>query len=168
MGCSLAALLASATSPYSELLSNDVAGLVAICPQATPPPKEKASLFKTLLRLPDAIFDIWRWWDRRGGTESASVQRFVGPDADLETKELQVRFNRQSRTPVWRRMAWGSSARLRRKQSNYRLTRQRDLGGASLACLSGSRRVRRRHPARRSRKDCRFPSQAEDRRITAS
>jgi alpha-beta hydrolase superfamily lysophospholipase len=32
----------------------------------------------------------------------------VGSNADAETRDLQVRFNKQSKTPVWRRMAWGT------------------------------------------------------------
>jgi pimeloyl-ACP methyl ester carboxylesterase/protein-tyrosine phosphatase len=107
MGCSLAALLASATSPYSHLLSKHVIGLVAICPQAGPPDREQTQKFKKLLAIPGPVFDLWRRWDRRGGTESASVRRFVGSGAEEQTKRLQVRFNEQSKTPVWRRMARG-------------------------------------------------------------
>lgn len=36
-----------------------------------------------------------------------SVSRFVGKKADRETRELQLRFNEQSRTAVWRRMVSG-------------------------------------------------------------
>lgn len=36
------------------------------------------------------------------------MYRFVGEDADMETKKLQERFNSQSRSAVWRRMASGS------------------------------------------------------------
>ena len=107
MGCSLAALLASSSSPYAYLLSDHVLGLIAICPSAEPPSLEDATKFKKLLAIPGPVFNLWRRWDRRGGTESASVARFVGPGAEQETKKLQVRFNEQSRTPVWRRMARG-------------------------------------------------------------
>ncbi|EON67229.1 hypothetical protein W97_06482 [Coniosporium apollinis CBS 100218] len=107
MGCSLATLLASSTSPHTELLSKHVAGLIAICPKATPPSAEDTAKFRKLLWIPGVMFDLWRRWDRRGGTKSASVARFTGPDAEEETKKLQVRFNEQSRTPVWRRMASG-------------------------------------------------------------
>ncbi|KAF2138363.1 uncharacterized protein K452DRAFT_328891 [Aplosporella prunicola CBS 121167] len=107
MGCSLSALLASKTSPYSYLLSEHVLGLIAVCPKAEPASKEQAAKFRKLLTIPGPIFDLWRTWDRRGGTKSASVQRFVGPEAEEETKRLQVRFNQQSRTPTWRRMAKG-------------------------------------------------------------
>src|SRR6202012_1377059 len=60
------------------------------------------------LSIPDAIFNIWRAWDRRGGLESGSVRRFTGSGADEQLKRLQVRFNNQSRTPVFRRMAYGA------------------------------------------------------------
>lgn len=107
MGCSLATLLTSTTSPYKALISEHVCGVVAICPAAEPPSPEQVSLFRKLLLIPGPIFDLWRRWDRRGGTESASIARFTGPNAEEETKKLQLRFNEQSRTPVWRRMASG-------------------------------------------------------------
>ncbi|RDW88657.1 hypothetical protein BP6252_00689 [Coleophoma cylindrospora] len=108
MGCSLAALLASKTSPRPSPVAENVVGLVAICPKADPPTEEEAATFRKLLMIPGTVFDLWRRWDRRGGPESASVRRFVGKDADEETKKLQERFNSQSKTPVWRRMAAGS------------------------------------------------------------
>lgn len=108
MGCSLAALLASKTSLHSNTLSDHVSGLVAICPRADPPNEKETAKFRKLLYIPTPIFDLWRRWDRRGGTESASVRRFVGAEADEETKKLQERFNSQSRSAVWRRMASGS------------------------------------------------------------
>ncbi|KAK3333614.1 alkaline phosphatase-like protein [Cercophora scortea] len=95
MGTSLAALLANPRLPPRTELSKHIIGLVAICPSAGPPTEKEVSLFRKLLYIPDVIFDLWRAWDRRGGTESASVRRFV----DL--------YNNQSRSPVWRRMAWG-------------------------------------------------------------
>ncbi|KAL9054167.1 MAG: hypothetical protein Q9206_003657 [Seirophora lacunosa] len=105
MGCSLSALLASTGSPL-EAMGIDVLGLIAICPKATSPTHRELTLFRRLLCLPTPILDLWRYWDRRGGTESASVARFVGPGADIEIKKLQERFNIQSRSRVWRRMAW--------------------------------------------------------------
>ena len=110
MGCSLSALLASATSP-AQAKGVNVLALIAICPRAEPPTQEQVTTYQRLLRVPTPIFDIWRSWDRRGGSESASVSRFVGSSADTETKKLQERFNTQSRTAVWRRMAWGSLPR---------------------------------------------------------
>lgn len=107
MGCSLAALLASKTSLHPPAISDHVVGLVAICPKAEPPTEEQVATFRKLLWIPGIIFDSWRKWDRRGGSNSPSVLRFVGADADEETKKLQERFNTQSKTPVWRRMASG-------------------------------------------------------------
>lgn len=106
MGASLAAMLASTATahPFSE----HVVGVVGICPKADPPAEEQVAAIRKLLWVPGPIFNLWRRWDRRGGAESASVHRFVGADADEETKRLQYRFNEQSRTPVWRRMANGT------------------------------------------------------------
>ncbi|CAK7210698.1 hypothetical protein SCUCBS95973_000876 [Sporothrix curviconia] len=107
MGCSLAALLASrqASTPDSPF-----SGLVGICPPSGfgQDDRTKVALFKTLLWIPTSVFDLWRAWDARGGPNSASVRRFVGSDADDESKHLQDRFNHQSKSAVWRRMAWGS------------------------------------------------------------
>ena len=108
MGCSLSAVLASTSSSLHAKLGFNILGFIAICPQAASPPPDQVALFRKLLHVPGPIFDIWRRWDRRGGPHSASVTRFVGPGADLETKKLQEKFNEQSRTPVWRRMAWGA------------------------------------------------------------
>ena len=102
MGCSLSALVAI------QIGNVQVLALVAISPQAEPPSDHQAAKFEKLLLIPTPIFNIWRIGDRRGGSESASVARMVGKDADLEVKRLQERFNAQSRTAVWRRMAWGA------------------------------------------------------------
>jgi pimeloyl-ACP methyl ester carboxylesterase len=103
MGASLAARLAT-KDPFNAT----VVGLVAICPKAEPPSEKQVSTFRKLLWVPNSVFDLWRQWDRRGGTESASVRRFVGEDASYECRKLQYRFNEQSRSAVWRRMAAGS------------------------------------------------------------
>jgi len=108
MGASFAAQLASVNSPRKSKISQHVIGLVAVCPKADPPSEQETTLFKKLLLIPGPLFNAWRSWDRRGGTESKSVHRFVGADADEETKKLQFRFNEQSKTPAWRRMARGS------------------------------------------------------------
>ena len=108
LGCSLSALIASSTSSIGAKLKEHIIGLVAICPRASPPSPDETTVFRRLLHVPGLIFDLWRRWDRRGGEQSASVARMVGSDADIETRDLQVRFNKQSKTPVWRRMAWGT------------------------------------------------------------
>lgn len=107
MGCSLSALVASTALSSEAQRKFEVLAVVGICPQVTPPSDKQLALFEKLLLVPTPIFDIWRTWDRRGGPESASVARFVGKDADIEVKKLQVRFNEQSQTAVWRRMASG-------------------------------------------------------------
>ncbi|KAI9786012.1 MAG: hypothetical protein M1816_008164 [Peltula sp. TS41687] len=107
MGCSLSALLASPSSPYPYQLAECTQGLVAICPRITNFSPEQVRTARTLLRVPNPLFDLWRKWDRRGGIDSASVSRFVGKKADRETRELQLRFNTQSRSAVWRRMVFG-------------------------------------------------------------
>ncbi len=108
MGCSLGALLASSTSPYASLLSEHVKGVIPICPAGTSMESGQVNTVRWLLSIPDPIFDLWRMWDRRGGTESGSVARFTGQNAEDQLKRLQVRFNAQSRTPVFRRMAFGA------------------------------------------------------------
>lgn len=110
MGAALAAQLASKTSPRRSVVADNVLGLVAICPPSQPPSEQQTSLFRRLLWIPTPMFNLWRAWDRRGGVESVSVRRFVGPDADLEARKRQHRFNNQSQTAVWRRIAWGSLA----------------------------------------------------------
>lgn len=107
MGCSLAALVASSTISLPTRETPETLAVIGICPQATPPSDKQVALFEKILLVPTTIFDIWRTWDRRGGPESTSVTRFVGESADIEVKKLQERFNKQSQTAVWRRMAWG-------------------------------------------------------------
>jgi len=107
MGCSLAALLASPSSPHGHHLSEHVAGLIAICPQADPPSREQVKTLRRFTMTPVFLFDLARTWDRRGGENSASVLRMTGADAEEETKKLQLRFNKQSRSAVWQRMARG-------------------------------------------------------------
>lgn len=104
MGCSLAALLASASSPLSHDVMNHVSGFVALCPRAEPP--TIGLLQKLALNyMPLSLFELFRAYDRRGGVESPSVARYTGPDADGETKRLQLRFNEQSDSEVFMTMA---------------------------------------------------------------
>ncbi|CAI4219074.1 unnamed protein product [Parascedosporium putredinis] len=108
MGSALCAYLSSKDLPHTTKLADNIVGLVAICPVSGPPPEEKVRIFRMLLWIPGWIFNLWRMWDRRGGADSKSVLRFVGDNADAESRRLQHLFNCQSRTPVWRRMASGS------------------------------------------------------------
>lgn len=104
MGCGLSARLAA---PGLSKVAAHVVGFVAICPPAGPPTEEQVKAFRKLLWIPGPIFDLWRAWDAWGGTESASVKRFLGDEADMESKKSQYRYNRQSRTPTFRRVASG-------------------------------------------------------------
>lgn len=108
LGGSLSAMLASSKLPMGARLKEHILGLIAICPRASPPTQDQVTTFRRLLHIPGPIFNLFRAWDRRGGANSTSVARFVGSDADSDTKGLQVRFNKQSKTSVWRRMAWGT------------------------------------------------------------
>ncbi|KAL9594490.1 MAG: hypothetical protein Q9219_007003 [cf. Caloplaca sp. 3 TL-2023] len=106
MGCSLGAILASPNSPL-KAKNIVILGLIAICPKATPPTVRQLAWLRRIISLPTPVLDFVRYWDRRGGLESASVARYVGPGADIETKKLQKQFNLQSQSAVWRRMVWG-------------------------------------------------------------
>ncbi|QDS70344.1 hypothetical protein FKW77_008847 [Venturia effusa] len=106
MGCSLGTLLASTTSPYRDLISEHVCAVVSICP-SLPLSQGQILGLKLSLLVPESVFECLRERDRRGGTESTSVVRLTGPNADKKTKKMQLLFNKQSRTPVWRHMASG-------------------------------------------------------------
>ena len=107
MGCSQTALLASSNPPPASRLQCSVLALVSICPKISPPTAVESTAYRRILSLPDPVLDAARWIDRRGGTESASVLRFVGKDADIDLKKLQQRFNAQFPTAVWKRTAYG-------------------------------------------------------------
>lgn len=107
MGCSQAALLASKAAQDIGDLPEHVLGYIGICPRFEPLTADQASTARKALSIPTPIFDMWRAWDKRGGANSPSVRRFVGADADDATKRMQLRFNAQSKTAVWRRMAYG-------------------------------------------------------------
>lgn len=108
MGTALSAQLANTKLAHATSLSQYVVGLVAICPVSSPPSESTTAWARRALRIPGWLFDLWRAWDGWGGPESPSVKRFVGEGADEATRVLQYRFNKQSRTPVWRRMANGA------------------------------------------------------------
>nr|OQO23372.1 hypothetical protein B0A51_10382 [Rachicladosporium sp. CCFEE 5018] len=99
MGCSIIALLVSSASK-SVLDAELIGGVVAIAPRSTPPTPGQMRLVKRLRWLPVAVLDLLRLVDSIGGLNSASVSRFVGAGADLETRKLQLRYNRQSKSKV--------------------------------------------------------------------
>ncbi|KAK7213341.1 hypothetical protein V2G26_020519 [Clonostachys chloroleuca] len=107
MGTAHAARLANREVAHVTRLAEYVVGLIAICP-APPVSEVLANRVRWFLWVPGWIFDLWRAWDGMGGPESGSVRRLVGPDADPELKAMQYRYNKQSRTPVWRRTLNGA------------------------------------------------------------
>ena len=110
MGTAICALLASKTSPHTTSLPEHIVGFVPICPVSHPLDEAKTVWARRLLWVPGWIFALWRAWDGMGGLNSPSVSRWVGDVPDHELRVLQYRFNQQSKTPVWRRMAGGSLA----------------------------------------------------------
>lgn len=106
MGCSIAALLASSTSPLSGAFydAGKIAGVIAISPKSSPPSDQQVRLVRKYVSyLPAFVLDLYRLYDNIGGVNSASVVRWVGKDADLETRKLQLRYNKQSRSAVFLR-----------------------------------------------------------------
>jgi len=106
MGCSIASLLASSTSPLSGLFydAGHIAGVIAIAPKSSPPSPKQLQLLDNYVRyLPAFALDLWRLYDNIGGINSASVLRWVGKDADTETRKLQLRYNQQSKSAVFLR-----------------------------------------------------------------
>lgn len=108
MGCSVSALLISSNAERARTLAVKTLGMVAICPKSDPPTQSEAKMYRRLLSMPNFVLDIMRWFDKRGGTESASVARFVGNNAGIDLKTLQLRFNSQFPTPVWKRTTSGA------------------------------------------------------------
>ncbi|KAG8623815.1 hypothetical protein KVT40_008791 [Elsinoe batatas] len=109
LGCSFATLLASKASPMSFSISTHIIGMIAICPRAEALETRQKSNLKMVPHVPVMLFDAFRMLDRRGGLDSASVERFVGKGADEQTRRLQLRFNEQSRSPVFLRFVAGFS-----------------------------------------------------------
>ncbi|KIX00840.1 uncharacterized protein Z518_09905 [Rhinocladiella mackenziei CBS 650.93] len=102
MGCSIAAILT--TNPAFPL---DIRGMVDICPRATAPSPSEAASARRFLSLPDAVLDLLRALDRRGGVNSKSVERMAGKAAGIDLRRLQLAFNKNFKTPVWKRSAIG-------------------------------------------------------------
>lgn len=97
LGSSIAALIASRSAPY-------ISAFIAICPRSEPLTANQKSQLRYLAYLPVPLFDLYRFFDRRGGLQSASVERYVGAAADDATRRLQLAFNAQSRSGTVLRM----------------------------------------------------------------
>lgn len=104
LGSGLSALLASKRTAHKTDIINHIIGLIAICPSAGPLSESASSWGRLLLWVPGWVFSLWRLWDGRGGANSLGIARFTGENAPPELRQLQYRFNQQSRTPVFRRM----------------------------------------------------------------
>jgi pimeloyl-ACP methyl ester carboxylesterase len=91
---------------YTSSLNIEFGGLVLMAPCSRPPP----TLFfaRALLCLPDIVFELLRWWDRRGGLYSNSVSRWHG-DRDVPLiRQKQLMWNISSRTTTFRRFLRGT------------------------------------------------------------
>ena len=109
MGCAISALLASSASSLSRLLEGQIIGVIAICPRGTSLAENEATAIRRLRWIPVPLFDLFRWYDRRGGLCSPSVTRVVGKGADEETRTLQLKYNDQSQSRVFMCMAVGAA-----------------------------------------------------------
>lgn len=108
MGCSFSALTATTHFPPQNSHGVNVLGLIGICPQSGPYIGRKLALYRALLCIPTPIFDLSRAMDRRKGPNAPSVTQFAGIDAEPDLRLTQMKFNRQSNSSTFRRMAWGA------------------------------------------------------------
>lgn len=76
--------------------------LVLISPKSKISQKEKKGVDK-LLRIPNFIFELLRYWDRSGGLYSTSVNRGLHITASQELRKRQLRWNIQNDTPTLKR-----------------------------------------------------------------
>nr|POE53624.1 isoform 3 of mrna-capping enzyme [Quercus suber] len=104
MGCAIATLLVSSTSPISNLLHGVVIGMIAITPRSSPLAPHEAANVQRLRYVPTPFFDFLRFIDRRGGLDSQSITRVVGKGAEEETRKLQAKYNSQSKSETFLRI----------------------------------------------------------------
>ena len=105
MGCTYAQTLAAHSKAGQYRF--DVSGIVAICPGLFLSSRAEKVALGTLCFIPESLFNFWREQDKKGGKDSGSVTRIAGDGADSQTRQLQLKFNDQSQTPVFRRTCWG-------------------------------------------------------------
>lgn len=108
MGCAISTLLVSSTSPLAHLLAENIIGMVAIAPRSSPLTPGEATNIQRLKYVPSRVFDLLRLVDRRGGLNSRSITRVVGPGAENETRRLQAKYNSQSQSATFLRIIIGS------------------------------------------------------------
>ena len=97
-GASLAVHLAPRLSPFVKAL--------ALISPSTPTNPHIQSRVK-FLSTPDFLLNFYRWWDRRGGLFSHSVNRYVNSSASTFIRSKQLYWNTSSQTPVVKRMIQG-------------------------------------------------------------
>ncbi|CAO3595594.1 unnamed protein product [Absidia cylindrospora] len=102
-GCSLATFIAA-----SPLMQVRLKALVLISPKDCMDEKQVKGL-KKLRWVPDWLFDFARTADRRGGLQSTSIERLLGPDAPVDLRKRQLQWNLASRTSVYKRIVCGAS-----------------------------------------------------------
>lgn len=98
-GCSIGALL-------YQRMPQSIKGIVMIGPKALVTPHEQESKAK-LAKTPDWAVDLARKVDRIGGIHSQSVNRLVHSSASDDLRRKQLRWNKESKTFVLRRLMAG-------------------------------------------------------------
>ncbi|RKO90341.1 Alpha/Beta hydrolase protein [Blyttiomyces helicus] len=100
-GCVLA-------SHLYPLAPTSISAMIFIAPKGPPSAHEIASV-SSLLKLPTPIVNIFRYFDRRGGVNSKSVNRMLGKKATAELRERQLVWNRENETGVLKRVLKGAT-----------------------------------------------------------
>ncbi|KAG0269180.1 hypothetical protein DFQ27_004576 [Actinomortierella ambigua] len=98
-GCAIGTMVA-------QRLPESVKALVHICPKAEVTQHDKDNRNK-LLKTPDWVVNMARMIDRMGGPHSASVNRLVHKSASEDLRRKQLRWNKESRTSVLKRLTAG-------------------------------------------------------------
>jgi pimeloyl-ACP methyl ester carboxylesterase len=99
LGCALIPFL----YPYFRFRVNYV---VLISAKAELSEKDLKNI-RTIRTMPDVIFNLVRYFDRWGGLYSPSVNRMLTAHADEPLRKKQLKWNKTSRTFVYKRMLLG-------------------------------------------------------------
>ncbi|KAJ3282313.1 hypothetical protein HK104_010963 [Borealophlyctis nickersoniae] len=79
-----------------------IKAIIFICPKVEPSPHEQSKIDQ-LVKTPAIIVDAARALDRRGGVQSASVNRYVGEKASIHVRMRQLKWNTHNPTVVVKR-----------------------------------------------------------------
>ncbi|ORX62625.1 alpha/beta-hydrolase [Hesseltinella vesiculosa] len=101
-GCAIASYIAA--KPW---MLDRLQGLVLISAKGHMDEQQK-NVLRKLAWVPDWIFDVARTADRRGGLYSASIERGLGPNVPESMRRLQLKWNLESRTSVYKRIVCGA------------------------------------------------------------